>query len=143
MYSDTARRRWLSPSGTSLLRQSDLIERTKRSAIEFRSGLTRGQPQALHPCCSKHVTELIGEQRIPVMKQIPLADQKPFHAVGEVACDLLHPRAMGLPNHAADLHPSGLEVDREQHEVANEPLDPTLDSPSPGVRRAVPRRWRQ
>ncbi|HEU4734680.1 MAG TPA: hypothetical protein VFT22_42610 [Kofleriaceae bacterium] len=31
------------------------------------------------------------------------------------------PCAIRLPDHAADLHPPGLEVDHEQHEVANEP----------------------
>jgi hypothetical protein len=57
------------------------------------------------------------------VKQIPLADQEPVHAVGEVARDLVHPRAIRLPDHAADLHPPGLEVDHEQYEVANEPRD--------------------
>jgi len=55
------------------------------------------------------------------VNQVPLADQKPIHAVGEVARDLRHPRAVRLPHHPADLHAPGLEVDHEQHQVANEP----------------------
>jgi hypothetical protein len=31
------------------------------------------------------------------VKQVPLADQKSVHAVGEVARDLRHPRAVGPP----------------------------------------------
>ena len=37
-----------------------------------------------------------------------------------VARDLRYPCAIWLPDHAADLHPPGLEVDHEQQEVANE-----------------------
>jgi hypothetical protein len=36
-------------------------------------------------------------------------------AIGEVARDLLHPRAAGLPRDSADLHPARFEVDGEEH----------------------------
>ena len=63
-------------------------------------GTAGRKAQTLHPGRCEHATELVGEQRIPVVKQAPLADRKPVHTVGEAACDLRHPRAVRLPHHA-------------------------------------------
>jgi hypothetical protein len=62
----------------------------------------------------------VREERVSVVDQVPLADQETIDAIGEVARHLLHPGAMRLPHDTGDLNPSGLEVDDEEHEGANE-----------------------
>jgi hypothetical protein len=55
------------------------------------------------------------------VNELPFAAQEAFGRIGQVARDLLHPRFVGLVNDACDLDTSALEVEHEQHEMANKP----------------------
>jgi hypothetical protein len=96
------------------------MDNTKRSADRVEIRAVRRQLQASDARGAKDVPELLREERISVVDQVALADQETIDAIGEVARDLLHPRAMRLPHDAADLYPLGLDVDEEEHEGANE-----------------------
>ncbi len=79
------------------------------------------QLHASDACRTQDVPELLREERVSVVDEEPLAGQEAVDAIGEVARDLLHLRAAGVPRHAADLRSARLEVDGEEHERAHEP----------------------
>src|SRR5579872_3005395 len=92
------------PNLSSRSRSSNAL-RLDREHEAFCDGIQIGtagrKAHTLYPGRCEHATDLVGEQRIPVVKQVPLADQKSVDTVGEVACDLRHPPAVRLPHHAA------------------------------------------
>src|SRR6516162_9148443 len=87
------------------------------------------QFHALHSAALEGLLELYCEQRVPIMDQVSLPDQEAFRRITEVACDLTHPKAVRLPRHSGDLHPSTRQVvEEEEHQESDQPLaGPSLD----------------
>src|SRR3954468_17037717 len=54
------------------------------------------------------------------MNQVALPSEESVDAIGQVASDLLDPRVVRLTNQTGDVHASGLEVDDEPDDVADE-----------------------
>src|SRR6516162_5027653 len=73
------------------------------------------QLNRLHSGGFQDLQEFSGEQRIPVMNQISLTDQKAFRSVTEVPSDLAHPEPLAIPRDCGDLNPTTRQVDQEEH----------------------------
>ena len=105
------------PSARSLRRAESLFQarflggphKALRVGIEIR-GAWR-QLNRLHSGGFQDLQEFSGEQGIPVVDQVALPGQKAFRSVTEVASDLTHPKAIGLPGHSGDLDPPTRQVD--------------------------------
>jgi hypothetical protein len=86
------------------------------------------QFHGLHSPALEGLLELYCEQRVPIMDQVSLPDQEAFRRMTEVACELTHPKAVGLPRHSRILHPSTRQVDEEEHQESRQTLAcPSLD----------------
>ena len=66
--------------------------------------------------------ELRREERIPVVNQVALALEEPVDGIGQIACDLAHPQAVGNRRDPGDLHAAGGKLDKKQHQEAPEAL---------------------
>jgi hypothetical protein len=70
----------------------------------------RWQLHRLHPSTLQDSRELRRKQRVAIVDQVPLSDQKAFRSVDEVAGDLTHPKAVRLPRHSGDLNPTAGQI---------------------------------
>src|SRR5258706_11796590 len=66
-------------------------------------------------------SEALRVERIAVVNEVAAPEQESVFAVRPVSSDLTHPGSVGRHGDSSDLDLTGLEVDHEQHEVANEP----------------------
>jgi hypothetical protein len=82
---------------------------------------SRRQAQQLHVGRCQDRLEVNGVQRVPVDDEMASVFQEAACRVGEVASDLRHPCPVGTVRDAGDVNATGLQVDDEEHEVANEP----------------------
>src|SRR6516162_6008802 len=80
------------------------------------------QLNRLHSGAFQDLQEFSGEQRIPVMNQISLTDQKAFRSVTEVPSDLAHPEPLSIPRDSGDLNPTTRQVDEEEHQQPGQTL---------------------
>ena len=102
-------------------KHSDLMDRTNRSAYAFRFGLRLGSFSGRTPEPSSVFAERLREERIAVVYEVAATKQESVLGVGEISGDLTDPAPVRRGGDSSDLDLAGLEVDYEQHEVANEP----------------------
>src|SRR5688572_14221111 len=74
-----------------------------------------------HTRAIEDFSEAFREERIAVVNEVAATEQESVFAIRPVSSDLTHPGSVGGGDDSSDLDLAGLEVDYEQHEVANEP----------------------
>ena len=68
-------------------------------------------------------TKLVCVFRISVENQMPRAAKETLFDIGDVTCNLGHPRIVGVGCDAGDVDRSGGDVDEEQDVIRDQPLD--------------------
>src|SRR5258705_6278289 len=120
MYSDTARRRWFAPSGTSLLRHSDLIESTKRPDQRAKLGSGAGPTLATAAGVPVQVEAEAGavptDDRLGLDEHEDLGPPSPEAAQDDLepAVGCRHPRSAACLHEDAELVP---QRDVLEHQV--------------------------
>ena len=61
----------------------------------------------IHADLGQRGQELCGEQRIPVMNQLPLALEQPVLGIGQIASDLIHPQPICVDRDTGKLDAAG------------------------------------
>jgi hypothetical protein len=67
--------------------------------------------------------ECVGVFRISVEDQMPFAAQKASVRIGDVACNLRHPRIVWMRSDAGDVYGSRGDVDKEQDVMRDKASD--------------------
>ena len=80
-------------------------------------GPLRWQPNRLDTVTRQDLAEDPRVQGIAVVDQMGRGPQTALHRVGQIAGQLLHPRAVRLRVDPGDGHAAGLELDHEEDEV--------------------------
>ena len=98
---------------------------------------SRRQAQQLHVGRRRIALKVSAVQRIPVDDQIARVFHEAACRVCEVASDLRHPCPVGTVGDAGDVNATSLQIDDEEHEVANQPAD--RHTAGDDSRRSLPR----
>ena len=101
-------------------KHSDLADTTNRSANAFKFGLRAGRTQWLHAAVPQQAPKGGGVERISVENEVLHAAEEAVAGVGQVPCDLRHPRFVRLTRDPGDLHRAGLELHDEEDDVADQ-----------------------
>ena len=96
----------------------DRSDKPLRVSIQIRAA--RRQRYRLDVSGSEDLSEILGEEWITVVDQIPRVAEKALTIGSEIPGDLLHPVAIRPSRNTRDLYGSGLQVDHEQNEVARQ-----------------------
>ena len=95
----------------------------KTLGIRVQVRASRRQAQKLHVARCQDLFEVSRVQRVPVDDQMARVFQESACRVREVASDLRHPCPVGTGRDAGDVNATSLQIDDEEHEVANKTAD--------------------